>query len=563
MASIILSENLLKINVGIKYVISNMKRALLILYWTCCIFNYSYSQTGPPIQWQNTIGGSTYDFLFSLKQTQDNGFILSGSSSSDISGDKTENSNGWDDYWILKIDSIGTVQWQNSIGGNEDDYLFSMDNVNDGGYILGGYSYSDSSGDKTEYPWAMFTPDYWIVKIDSIGNIQWENTIGGTLVDQFNSISQTSDNGFILGGWSNSGISGDKTENSNGNYDFWIVKIDSIGNIQWQNTIGGSAAEDLRTIEQTIDGGYIIGGTSISGISGDKTEGSLGYEDYWIVKIDSIGNIQWENTIGGSYPDLLYVVRQTVDGGYIVGGASQSGISGDKTENSMGIFDYWVVKTDSVGNIEWQQTIGGSNSDYLYNVLQTTDGGYILAGSSMSNITGDKTENSWGAFDYWIMKIDSVGNILWQNTIGGNEYDVLNIVEQLADGSFILGGYSKSTISGDKTEDCLGNEDYWIVKLGPDPTGKPENNFSNSSLHIFPNPSDGNIQLDFNASGNDHYSVEILNILGEEVYNVALSLSGKVSVPLDLTFLPNGIYLVKISDGKSVVNRLIVIEYSR
>ena len=534
-----------------------MKWQLLLFCFTFFTFNNSFAQTAPAIEWQNTIGGSSYDFCFSFKQTPDNGFILSGYSASDISGDKTENSNGWDDYWIVKIDSVGTVQWQNTVGGNQDDNLLSFDAVNDGGYILGGHSYSDSTGDKTEYPWTQFAPDFWLVKTDSLGIVEWDNTIGGTGNDFLNSISQTSDKGFILGGSSNSGISGDKTENSNGIYDYWIVRTDSSGNIQWQNTIGGNANEYVSTIESTTDGGFIIGGTSLSGISGDKTEGSMGFEDYWIVKIDSIGNIQWQNTIGGSNEEQLYELNQTVDGGYIVAGSSRSNISGDKTENCKGNMDYWVVKIDPAGGIEWQQTIGGSDMDYLYSILQTNDGGYILGGSSFSNISGDKTENSKGAFDFWVIKIDSVGNIVWQKTIGGNEYDMFNCVNQLNDGSIILAGYSKSVISGDKTEACIGEEDYWIVKLAPDPTGMPENNSSTYVFNVFPNPSDGNIQIDFNVAEMNIHTCEVVNVLGELVYKTSFPINGKTIVDLNLSFLNTGIYLIKIGNCKS---KLIAIE---
>lgn len=537
-----------------------MKKLLLILYFAICNLYPSFSQTPPSIEWQNTIGGSTYDYLFSLKLTNDNGFILAGPSSSDISGDKTENTNGYDDYWIVKTDSNGSIQWQNTIGGNEDDILHSIDLVNDGGYILGGYSFSDSTGDKTEYSWSLFASDYWIVKTDSAGNVKWENTIGGTGTDYLYSISQTTDNGFILGGWSDSGISGDKTENSNGNYDYWIVKTDSSGNIIWQNTIGGIAREYLKTIEHTTDGGYILGGVSVSGISGDKTEGNIGLEDYWIVKIDSIGNIQWQNTIGGNNEEELYSIGQTADGGYIIAGASRSGISGDKTESSNGNFDYWIVKTDSLGVIEWQQTIGGSDFDYLYSVKQTSDGGYILGGSSFSNISGDKTENSNGVFDFWVIKIDAIGNIIWQQTIGGNEYDMLLSIDQLNDGSYILGGYSKSTISGDKTENCLGDEDFWIVKLASDATGILENNTSTYSVKLFPNPSNGNIRLDFDKTENKKFNCEIINVLGEKVYEANLTISGNSEMEINLSFLPKGIYIVKISDGKNVECKLLAIE---
>ena len=190
-----------------------------------------------------------------------------------------------------------------------------------------------------------------------------------------------------------------------GGEDYWIVKTDASGNIMWQNTIGGSGTDELYSIQQTLDSGYILGGMSSSNISVDKTENSIGLDDFWMVKTDASGNVQWENTIGGSNYDWRGDVRQTTDGGYLVGGLSASGISGDKTENSNGGFDYWLLKTNSAGIILWQTTIGGSGNDYLYGFQQTADGGFFLSGASESDISGDKTENSNGGFDYWIVKL--------------------------------------------------------------------------------------------------------------------------------------------------------------
>ncbi|QQR96490.1 MAG: hypothetical protein IPJ93_07825 [Bacteroidota bacterium] len=153
--------------------------------------------------------------------------------------------------------------------------------------------------------------------------------------------------------------------------------------------------------------------------------------------------------------DELYSIQQTSDGGYILGGRSNSDISGDKTENSQGDFDYWVVKLDASGNIQWQNTIGGNNSDYLTSIQQTTDGGYILGGYSRSSISGDKTEDNQGPDDYWVVKLDPTGNIQWQNTIGGNSVDQLTSIQQTNDRGYILGGWSLSNISIDKTETLL------------------------------------------------------------------------------------------------------------
>ncbi|HRA58293.1 MAG TPA: T9SS type A sorting domain-containing protein [Bacteroidia bacterium] len=415
------------------------------------------------IEWQNNIGGSGHDQLYSIQQTSDGGYILGGHSSSGISGDKTENFQGGFDYWVVKLDSKGNIQWQNTIGGSFFDELYSIQQTSDGGYILGGRSNSDISGDKTENSQGDF--DYWVVKLDASGNIQWQNTIGGNNSDYLTSIQQTTDGGYILGGYSRSSISGDKTEDNQGPDDYWVVKLDPTGNIQWQNTIGGNSVDQLTSIQQTNDRGYILGGWSLSNISIDKTENSFGGSDYWVVKLDSIGNIQWQNTIGGNSDDILNSIQQTSDGGYILGGSSYSDISGDKTENSQGDFDYWVVKLDVSGNIQWQNTIGGSGNDELYSIQQITDGGYFLGGHSNSGISGDKTESSQGDFDYWVVKLDASGNILWQNTIGGNYDDWLYSVQQTSDGGYILGGYSDADISGDKAEDSQGYFDYWVVKL--------------------------------------------------------------------------------------------------
>jgi hypothetical protein len=310
----------------------------------------------------------------------------------------------------VKIDSIGNIQWQNTIGGNTYEGFTSLIMTNDGGFVLGGYSISNISGDKTEN--CLGGEDFWIVKLDSAGNIQWQNTIGGDADDLLFSIAGTNDGGFILGGSSKSNISADKTETSLGDFDFWIVKIDSVGNIQWQNTIGGNSSDMLRSIKQTIDSGYILGGYSSSDISGDKTEGCFGFSDYWIVKVDSVGNIQWQNTIGGDKEDDLYSIVQTNDGGFILGGDSNSSISGNKTEKSIGNTDMWVIKTDSLGIVKWQNTIGGSAFQSLFNITKTSDESCLLGGSSISNISGDKTENCIGMYDFWVVKLTNKYNII-------------------------------------------------------------------------------------------------------------------------------------------------------
>ena len=440
-----------------------MKSFILLLLF--CWGNVIVAQS-PEIAWQNTIGGSNDDQLRSVIQTSDGGYLLGGYSFSGISGDKTEPVIGSYDYWVLKLSVTGDIAWQNTIGGSSIDYLNAVIQTSDGGYLIGGYSSSGISGDKIESGLGGY--DYWVVKLDAGGAITWQNTIGGSEDDYLNAVIQTSDGGYLLGGHSLSGVSGDKTEPNLGNDDYWVVKLDADGAIIWQNTIGGSSHDILRYVIQLSDGGYLLGGNSGSGISGDKTEPGLGDNDYWVVKLDADGAIIWQNTIGGSSNDILRSVIQTSDGGYLIGGDSGSGVSGDKTEPSPGGgSDYWVVKLDTSGVIVWQNTIGGASQYILYSVIQTNDGGFLLGGYSYSGVSGDKTEPSWDG-DYWVLQLDGGGAIIWQNTIGGSSYEELYSVIQTSDGGFLLGGNSYSEISGDKTEPSLGAWDYWVIKLaGP------------------------------------------------------------------------------------------------
>ncbi len=439
-----------------------MKSSIFIFIHLLAIsfVNFSFSQE---IEWQNTIGGTGTDRLNSIEQTLDRGYILGGYSNSGVSGDKNELCKGAYDYWILKTDSNGNVIWQNTIGGSLDDKLISIHQTVDSGYIVGGISKSNVSWDKTAYCKGEY--DYWIVKTNSVGVITWQKTIGGNNDDILSSIEQTNDGGFILSGHSVSNISGDKSENCKGGSDYWIVKTSSFGVIQWQKTIGGSGYEFAHKICQSADGGYLVSGYSNSNISGDKTENSNGGSDFWLVKFDSLGNILWQNTIGGNNEDYLTSIVQTKDSGFIIGGSSHSSTGGDKLENNIGDFDYWILKTDSIGNIQWQNTIGGTLRDDLESVIQTFDNGFLAGGYSYSYISGDKTETRNGNADYWLIRMDSLGKLIWQNTIGGDGFDGLFALQQTNDKGYILGGHSDSNLSVDKSESRIGLEDFWIVKL--------------------------------------------------------------------------------------------------
>lgn len=458
---------------------------LLLALGTLC----SAAGQVPVVQWNRVIGGDEYDGLTSLQRTTDGGYLLGGSSRSGISGSKSEACRGREDFWVVKINAAGVKQWDRTFGGDNWDWLMSLQQTADGGYILGGYSESRVSGDRTAPGHigviGLPSSDFWVVKLDAQGNKQWDQAYGGTDSDLFYSLQQTRDGGYILGGKSYSGQSGDRTEPSRGGADYWVVKIDAQGHKQWDHAYGGSSEEGLQSLQQTQDGGYILGGHSLSGVSGDRTRPNQGSQDFWVVKIDAQGHKQWDRAYGGNANDILRSLQQTHDGGYVLAGYSDSNISGDKTQNHYGNnsgynYDFWIVKTDAAGTLQWEKTYGGLAIEDANVVRQTSDGGYVVGGVSTSGASGDKTQPHKGnangyEFDYWLLKLTATGAKQWDLTFGGVGDDHLKSVEQTSDGGYLLGGASGSGVSADKTQPNQGAADFWIIKLGPasPPTTSP------------------------------------------------------------------------------------------
>lgn len=450
-----------------------MKKHIYTLIILCTpVFVFSQS-----IQWQNTIGGDQSDELNSAQMTTDGGYIMAGTSTSSMSGDKSEASLGSQDYWVVKTDNSGTIEWENTIGGADQDILSKVIQTSDGGYLLGGRSESDISGDKTENSNGGF--DYWIVKLNSSGTIVWQNTIGGSDIDRFNDLIETSDGGYLVAGHSTSGISGDKTQANNGTYNFWIVKLNGAGVIQWDQTIGGDQIDVIGSVHESSTGDFLIGGYSNSGAAGDKSEASQGDFDYWLVKLNSNGSLLWEKTIGGDDVDEVHALRETNTGNFIVAGTSISGVSGDKTQASVG-YDFWILEIDPSGTIQWQKTIGGAGSDELYQ-LDTISNGYLISGASDSNTGGDKSDDSYGGKDYWMVKTDLNGNVVKDYTFGGTDEDELIAAFELSSSSHVLVGFSQSNSNAIKDENSLGGSDYWIFKadcIAPDaPVASANQNF--------------------------------------------------------------------------------------
>jgi hypothetical protein len=351
------------------------------------------------------------------------------------------------------------IDWQKSYGGSGDEYARSITPTSDGGYIMAGSSTS-FDGEVTGHHATgglLHPQDFWVVKVNSTGTIEWQKSLGGGDADGAVSIIQTTDGGYIVAGNSES-VDGDRaTGNHGSNYDYWVVKLSSTGSIQWQKSLGGLVFDYGYSIIQTTDGGYIIAGDSNSG-NGDLAVNYGGY-DIWVVKLSSTGSIQWQKNFGGNSSDHASQIIQTTDGGYMMAGFTDS--NNIDVVGNHGLTDIWLVKINSTGGIQWQKTFGGTNNDYVNAIIQSSDGGYAFTGNSTST-DGDLAVNN-GLFDFWVVKISNTGAIQWQRSLGGSYADYSFSIIQSNDGNFVIAGQTDS-INGD----VIGNHggtDAWVVKL--------------------------------------------------------------------------------------------------
>jgi len=214
--------------------------------------------------------------------------------------------------------------------------------------------------------------------------------------------------------------------------------------LNWDKRFGGSGYDKIDSVVATSDGGYLLAGRSISDPDGDKSEGTRGGYDYWAVKINAFGAKLWDKRFGGSGIDYCQSVIETSDGGYLLAGYSSSPADGDKSEASRGSSDYWAVKINASGTKLWDKRFGGSGTDECYAVVATSDGGYLLAGLSQSGADGDKSEASRGSGDYWVVKINGSGTKIWDKRFGGSGYDELVNVITTPDGGYLLAGWTYS-----------------------------------------------------------------------------------------------------------------------
>jgi gliding motility-associated-like protein len=457
--------------------LKNIKSLLLFAFFTIASISI-FAQ--PTVQWDKTYGGTGWETLQSAFKTEDGGFLLIGSSGSPADGrDVTQPSQGKDDYWIVRIDSLGTKLWDKRYGGDTLDICYKAIQ-NTEGYLLIGASLSGKTGDKTDANKGSW--DFWLVQIAPDGTKRWEKSYGGSGDDTpLNAIVADNGNSYIIVGHSDSPISGDKTVENKGKKDIWLLKIDKNGNKIWDKSFGGEEDDVYPyALNSTLGGNFILACESISSRSGDKSEDLRGVKgnnkDIWVIKFNNNGQKIWDKTYGSSKLDAIRDMIELKDGTFLIGCSSNGEPDFDKTAPNYGANDYWLIKIDKDGRKLWDKTYGGTYDDYMIAIEQNKTGYIMLAGQSISLPGGTKQDTLRGNFDFWLIYINEKGDILWDQNYGGTDSDVPFEMAKFQDGSYLVCGLSNSDKSGDKSENARGRitytsgetqntNDMWVVKI--------------------------------------------------------------------------------------------------
>ncbi len=450
--------------------------------------------TPPDTLWTRTFGSSDWEEGKCVQQTNDDGYIITGSIPSVSTLDP--------DICLIKTNSAGSEQWSRTFGhelveegGN------SVQQTTDGGYVIAGYT-----GYFPDY-------DFWLIKTDSQGIEQWNHTFGGSSRDLAYSVQQTNDGGYVVVGYTAS--------YGAGYYDVWLVKTDSLGVEQWNRSFGGIATDKGYCVQQAADGGYIIAGHTESF--------GAGTEDVWLVKTDALGNQMWNRTFGGTSEDMGRCVVQTTDGGYVITGYTES--SG--AERS----DVWLIKTDASGIQEWNRIIGGSDLDEGYCVQQTSDGGYIITGHTFSY--------GAGSADVWVIKTDANGIQKWKRAIGGSNTDKGYCIQETSDGGCI--------IVGDTWSYGAGGYDIWLVRIASETPVEIEPNLNIPNQFIlyqpYPNPFNPSTKINYIVPVKSKITLNVYNILGQKVVTLfnGIQQPGHHTITWNATDVPSGIYFCRMS----------------
>lgn len=501
----------------------------------------------PTLLWSKFVGTSAVEYPDKILAVP-NGFLILGRTETydTLSYHLNEN------IILIRTDTAGNLIWNSCYGGDSSDIPHDIIPTSDGNFLIVG-STNSMEGDVTNnhFPGAAFggwgTSDFWVIKIDTLGNKIWQSCYGGSGSEEGYCAVDLSDSYMIFGSTEDSNDGDVFGNHSPSSYDIWAIKIDTAGVLLWQKCIGGSSGDLIEAVVKISNDSILLGATSYSN-DGDATF-SLGQYDFWPVLIDSSANILTQNKLGGSWYENCHSIVKGINGGYVLTGSTSSN---DINVNGYhGSADIWVVRTDDSGNFIWQSCLGGTEAEVAFKIISSRNNYYVVGYSA--SINGDLSMNN-GHDDLWIVQLDSIGNISWQQSYGGSLADGAFDITMENDSVIVIVGASSSN-DFDVTNNPGG--DIWLLKFKLDfPTDVQENNFKNSIV-ISPNPSYGTVII-YAPNNSISSKIIITDAFGKTIYFSENNkiINGKINLSLDV---PSGVYLINcIIDGKAFLNKLIV-----
>ena len=473
-----------------------MRKFTLRIILSAFIFSsYSVHAQAPDTAWTKTIGGLGNDNGRWIQETSDGGFIITGITASSGAGQN--------DAWLIKTDSDGISQWMQTYGGSNQDYGFTVQQSQEGNYTIGGQTLSFGSGGM----------DAWLIKTDAQGITAWTKTYGTNVYELGYGARQTLDGGYI--------ICSQTSASGAGALDIWLIKADSLGEIEWTQTYGGSDNDWGRFAQQTSDSGYVILGQT-------ESYGAGGY-DLYVIKTSMDGDTVWTNTYGGMSSDYTASMQQTSEGGYVILATSPM--------FSAGGHDAWLIKTDANGDTLWTRAYGGAEQEDGYFILQTSDGGYILTGATLSYGNGGR--------DVFVVRVNALGDTLWTKTIGGTGDEIGYCIQETQDGGYIIVGQTDSYGAG--------GDDLWLIKLDPEPAGissakNPAAPEAHSLYQNYPNPFNPTTRISWRLPVSGPVKLTIYDLTGKTIVTLLDGWypAGAHAVEWDASNLASGVYLYRL-----------------
>lgn len=489
--------------------------------------------------WEKTFGGSGNDIVTASASTGDGSLVLVGTSYSASNYVKT--AKGQADFWIIKIDSAGDVIWSKTLGGTFNDQATAVTMVADGGIVVVGSTGSADGDVRANHGY----DDFWVVKLTRDGNVLWEKTFGGSRSEGAAAVTATTDGGVVVAG--SSASTDQDVVNNHGDYDIWVVKVTVDGQKEWARTLGGNSNDGARAIMAMSNGHLVVAGFMYS----TNADGLLnrGGADFWICQLDGSGLPVWSKTMGGTGCDMASGITTTTDGQLVVVGSTTS--SDGDVQDQHGGADFWVVRLTASGTLLWTRAIGGIRNDEANGVVAATDGGVVVVGYTTKTNLGATQAAEKVA--YWLVKFTREATVGWAQEFLNDLVSPDNTLVKTASNRLVLAGsirYSHQAVAAG-TE----NFDYWVSSFTelPDEVGDWD-------IHVYPNPTENQeVSVQIWQGQGQLLHVELISESGQSLRSWFLNVTMDRQIePLLLHEQPPGIYFLQVdTTQKRIVKKLL------